>query len=183
MRLIMLCAAAPPGLRRGIFPCDEPLDALGLNEIALRAPSLPSTETVWTSPTPCATQTASALGWHATAVEALRECSYGMWAGHKLRDIEAADPQAYAAWLDDPAAAPHGGESIDALAARVKEWLDSWKPAGAMTALAVAPASAIRAALLHARGAASSSYKRIDIAPLTLTAFERNNDGWTAASS
>jgi broad specificity phosphatase PhoE len=53
----------------------------------------------------------------------LRECDYGRWAGKRLSEIVADEPDAANSWLSNPTAAPHGGESILDLISRVARWL------------------------------------------------------------
>jgi alpha-ribazole phosphatase len=51
--------------------------------------------------------------------DGLREIAYGAWEGRKESEIKASDPDAYAAWSQDPALVyPPGGESAFAIAAR-----------------------------------------------------------------
>ena len=51
--------------------------------------------------------------------DGLREIAYGAWEGRKETEVKAIDPDAYAAWSQDPAlVAPPGGESAFAIAAR-----------------------------------------------------------------
>ena len=67
----------------------------------------------WTSPAARARQTAEALGLAADVEPALRGCDHGRWTGCSLAEAQAADGEAaLLAWLGDPAAAPHGGESF-----------------------------------------------------------------------
>ncbi len=55
----------------------------------------------------------------ATLEEGLREIGYGTWEGRKETEIKEKEPEAYAAWVSDPAVhAPPGGESGYAIAAR-----------------------------------------------------------------
>ena len=51
--------------------------------------------------------------------DGLREIGYGAWEGRKETEIKVEQPEAYAAWVSDPAVhAPPGGESGYAIAAR-----------------------------------------------------------------
>jgi alpha-ribazole phosphatase len=51
--------------------------------------------------------------------EGLREIAYGAWEGRKESEIRQSDPDAYTAWVQDPAlVSPPGGESAFAIAAR-----------------------------------------------------------------
>lgn len=91
-----------------------------------------------------------------------------------------AGPAAVHAWLTDPDAAPHGGESLTVLLARVGAWLDA-DHAGddAAHVVAVTHAAVVRAALVVTLGAPASAFWRIDIAPLTVTVLRGRPGRWT----
>lgn len=127
----------------------------------------------WTSPARAARETCAALGLDARPVAALAEADHGTWAGAPFAE---ADPDALAAWLTDPDAAPHGGESRSALAARVAAWLGG-RPSG----VAVCDAGVIRAALAHALGVGVLAADRIDLAPLSTTRLTAAGSGWRVA--
>lgn len=78
-------------------------------------------------------------------------------------------------WLTDPAAAPHGGESIVDLTERVAGWLMSVTS----VTVAVTHPALIRAAILTALDIPPKSFWRIDIAPLSRTTLHYRNDRWT----
>ena len=65
----------------------------------------------------------TALGFDAEVEMALSDCDYGRWRGLASKDVAEREPDEFAAWLGDPAAAPHGGESFAALIERVGAWL------------------------------------------------------------
>ena len=98
---------------------------------------------------------------------ALRDCDYGRWRGLASKDVAEREPDGFAAWLGDPAAAPHGGESLAALIERIGAWLTQSLARESAT-LAVTHASVVRAAIVNALGAGSSAFARIDVAPLSL---------------
>jgi len=75
------------------------------------------------SPARAAVETAAALGLAATVDPGLADWHLGEWRGRALDEIAAAHPAELAAWLAAPDAAPHGGESLTALLARVAGWL------------------------------------------------------------
>ena len=129
-----------------------------------------------------ARQTAAALHLHATAAPALRECDYGAWTGCAFAEVLARDPDGISAWLHDPAATPHGGESLQSLMQRVAHWLDAEKAAD-RTAIVIAHASIIRAAIVHALQAPPQSFWRIDIAPLSVTRLSGAQGRWNLASA
>ena len=91
-------------------------------------------------------------------------------------------PEAVAAWLRDPSAAPHGGESILALLERVADWLSGEQSKAART-IVVTHAAVIRAAVVHAIGAPPQSFWRIDIAPLSITRLSGDKARWNIMSS
>jgi broad specificity phosphatase PhoE len=78
---------------------------------------------VLTSPASAARETAQALGFAAEVETPLGDCDYGRWRGLAAKDVARREPEAFAAWLGDAAAAPHGGESLAALIERTGTWL------------------------------------------------------------
>ncbi len=134
-----------------------------------------------TSPARRAIETARALNLEAAIEPALRDCDYGRWAGESLEQVQAREPEALAEWLQNPGAAPHGGESMLALMARASAWLDAQQATPGVT-LAVTHASVIRAAIVHAIEAEPRSFWRIDVAPLSLTRLNGADGRWTVDS-
>ncbi|RFB81298.1 histidine phosphatase family protein [Methylovirgula sp. 4M-Z18] len=174
-RLTLLCHSATPLLRQAGFPLDEALDARGL-AAAQKLAGRFGMERVLTSPLLRALQTAEALGLRAQPDEALRECDYGRWGGQTLQAIATAEPEAVAAWMRDIDAAPHGGESLGHLIARVGAWLDGASFVG--HTLAITHSSVVRAALIHALQAPAACFWRIDAAPLSVADLSRRGNGW-----
>jgi len=136
----------------------------------------------WTSPEFRARQTAEALGLSARVQPTLHECDYGRWAGRTLSEIAAQEPQAADSWLHDPAAAPHGGESILDLMRRVADWLAEERMRD-QRSIVVTHATIIRAAIVHAMGAPPQSFWRIDIRPLSMTHLSSSGGHWNILSS
>lgn len=68
---------------------------------------------------------AARLGLEARAVPPLRERGFGRWEGRRADAVGRARPDALARLWSDPAFAPPGGESFDALAARVLPAVDA----------------------------------------------------------
>lgn len=188
--------AANAALRSGTFPrapvagddAEEALDARALEALAawrerwharlgggerngeaLRA---------LTSPAAIARASARAAGFAgATPGDALADTAFGAWQGKRIADLAHEAPEALAAWTRDPAFRPPGGESFDDVRARVSAWLDAIPDSGP-DVIAFTHASAMRAAILHALGAASSAFRSIEIAPLSVTALRRTQRGW-----
>ena len=181
VRLHLICHASTSAARAAAFPADEPLDAQSLKKIAAASYRPASGARCWSSPALRAVQTAEALRLDATVEPALRECDYGCWTGRSLDDLQAEEPEAVAAWLKDPASAPHGGETLVALIRRVSGWLDRVASADG-TVVAVTHASIIRAAIVCAIEAEPRSFWRIDVSPLFLTRLNGHSGRWTLAS-
>jgi broad specificity phosphatase PhoE len=128
-----------------------------------------------------ARQTAEGLNLTAVADPLLDECGYGRWSGCSLDDLQAREPEGVAQWLTDPMAAPHGGESIAQLIARVGGWLgDQTGLTG--TLVAITHASVIRAAIVHALGADPRAFWRIDIAPLSISMLSGHAGRWNLSA-
>lgn len=180
-RLILVCHGATEAVRRSAFPADEPLDEKGRAQAAALAASLPSADTCSTSPELRARQTAEALHLDAMLEPTLRECDYGAWKGCAFAEVLARDPQGVSAWLEDPGATPHGGESLLGVMRRVAQWLDAEKTADRTTIL-ITHASIIRAAVVHALGAPPQSFWRIDVAPLSVTRLSGAHGRWNLVS-
>ena len=173
IRLTLVCSAPAAGVRPGTFPDDEPAELAGF------APDLGTIARLLTAPELRARQTAGVIG-AATIEPGLRECDYGIWRGRDLGEIGAADPVGAAAWIADPAAAPHGGEAIAALLERVGVWLDRFDAAG--HTVAVTHPAVIRAAIAHVLAAPAAAFWRIDIQPLSVTDLRRHAGRWTLRS-
>jgi broad specificity phosphatase PhoE len=180
-RLKLLCHASTSAVRTSAFPMDEPLDAQGQQKLAAFPHRLRQNDRCFTSPALRAVQTAKALGLNATVETALCDCAYGKWAGRSFDEVQAQEPEAVAEWIQNPAAAPHGGESVTALIARVSGWLDAQKSMPGVI-VAVTHASVIRAAIVCALEAEPRSFWRVDIAPLSLTRLSGDRGRWSLVS-
>ncbi|TCS65141.1 histidine phosphatase family protein [Varunaivibrio sulfuroxidans] len=133
---------------------DVPCDLSETCAVAAVAERLPM-DAVWvTSALSRTVATAAALrrapeGARPFALAALNEQSFGDWQGRAWRRIETEDKTRYDAfWADPGRAAPPGGESFAALAARAGEAIAALNVAhGGRDIIAVAHAGVIRAAL------------------------------------
>jgi broad specificity phosphatase PhoE len=181
-RLIFICHASTDAARRSAFPANEPLDEIGKREATALAGSVPRADLVWSGPELRARQTAQVLGLNATVEPALRDCDYARWRGESLDDVSAREPDAVATWLRDPAAAPHGGESLLAFMQRVATWL-----AGELSqhhqSIVITHPAVIRAAIVRAIEATPQSFWRIDVAPLSRTRLSGTNGRWNLVST
>jgi len=121
-RLTLVAHASTAATARALFSRDEGLEPRGA--AAAGAASAPRRITrAVCSPARAAVETAGALGLAATVDPGLADWHLGEWRGRALDEIAAAHPAEVAAWLADPDAVPHGGESLTALLARVAAWL------------------------------------------------------------
>lgn len=181
-RLTLICHGATAATRSGAFPADEPLEDRALARAAALKPMIRRADRVWTSPALRARQTAAALGLDVAEEPALRDVDAGRWAGRRLQEIQAEEPEGVIAWLADPDAAPHGGETLSDLLRRSAAWVDARAGDGGH-GIAVTHAAVIRAAILHGLGAPASSFWRIDVVPLGVVELSHDGRRWAWRAS
>ncbi|MEO3974320.1 histidine phosphatase family protein [Streptomyces sp. CAU 1734] len=185
IRLTLVSPAMTAALREARFEADAPLDAAGLRAVraarAARAAagSLPAAGHALSGPSLRCRETAAELGLTARVEPGLTEWRLGRWHGRTLAEVSGAEPDAVSAWLTDPSAAPHGGETLRELCARVGAWLESLPPDSGRV-VAVADAAVIRAALVHALGAGTEVFWRLDVAPLRGVELTGRGARWNA---
>lgn len=178
MRIVLLAHAATAAVRAAAFPADESLTAAAVTQAADLRGTLPRSDEVRCADSARCRQTAAALQLDAVLDNRLAGLDHGSWAGGSLDDIGAADPAGLGAWLTDPDARPHGGETLSELLARVGSWLDDrTDPPHAV--LAVVDAAVARAAVVHALGAPPSALWRVDVAPLAATLLVGEPGRWS----
>lgn len=180
-RITLISHAPTAAVRRAAFPLDEPLEEREFTRIADLGWPAPRAQRILSAPEQRTRQTAEALGLTSTIANEMRDCDYAQWRGRDLNEIQSSDAEGLLAWLTDPAAAPHGGESIVDLIARVGNWLDAQRDAA--HTIAITHPAVIRAAIVHLLGAPALSFWRIDIAPLSLTDLRFNGRSWTLRST
>lgn len=179
-RLVLVRHARTSAVRQAAFPVDEPLDDRGRADAAALAGSFRADE-VLASPARRARETCAALGLEAVVEDpALAECDFGAWAGRSLAQVHEDDPAGVAAWMTDPDAAPHGGESLRAFAARVAGWLNGQAGRDG-AAVVVTHGGVVKAAVAHALGAPVEATWRIDVAPLRTTELHAHDGRWTVS--
>jgi broad specificity phosphatase PhoE len=180
-RLLLVRHAPTSATRASGFPLEEPLDPRGLADAAALADALPSRFDALASPALRCRETAAAAGVaQVSLVDALAECDFGAWAGRTLDAVHAASPEEVAAWMTDPDACPHSGESLSAFATRVGAWLDGQAALDGW-AVAFTHGGVVKAAVVHALGAPLSAFWRLDVAPLTITELHAHDGRWTVA--
>ncbi|MET8173817.1 histidine phosphatase family protein [Streptomyces clavifer] len=184
VRVTLISPAMNPALREARFEADDALDDAGARRAgaAAAAGEVPVADHRAHGPSVRCRQTAEALGLTTTTgparpEAALRDWDMGRWRGRRLSEVSTSEPAAVSAWLTDPAAAPHGGESLLDLTARVGALLESPAWTGGRLLAVVEPA-VVRAALLHALGLPMETFWRLDVAPLTLTELSGRSGRW-----
>jgi broad specificity phosphatase PhoE len=175
-RLTWICHGATMASRKALFPLDEPLEAKAAEE-AGRMAALPRADRIAASPALRARQTAEALHLEARIDPALRDCDHGRWTGRSIAAIEAEEPENLIAWMSDPQAVPHGGESMLDLRARVAGWMENESALGGHV-IAVSHAAVIRAAVAHVLQAPPSSFWLVDVEPLGIVRMTSNGRRW-----
>jgi broad specificity phosphatase PhoE len=178
VRLVLVAHAATEATRRARLPRDdEPLDPHGTAAATAARGVLRRVTTAWHGPEERCRQTAVALGLDAAADPALADLDTGAWRGAALADLEADRPADLYAWLSDPAAAPHGGEAVTGLLARVAHWLNEL-PTGTARIAAITHPAVVRAAVLHTLGAPPEGFWRLDAGPLSQTWLTHHGGRW-----
>jgi broad specificity phosphatase PhoE len=182
VRRLFLVRHAPTSATRSFaFPADEPLDEQGTRAAASLTDALPRHAAVLCSPALRCRQTAQAAGLDVAATDpGLKECDFGTWTGHTLEALNAAEPEAVAAWMVDPDALPHGGESQSAFCARVGAWLDAQATLDGSAAV-ITHGGVVKAAVVHALAAPIRAFWQVDVAPLSVTELHVHDGRWTVS--
>ncbi len=175
-RTTLLAHAPTSATAAAAFPGDELLDARGRAWAEAGSGSLRA-ERVVCAPEPACRETCDLLGFPPAVDGGLRGWDLGSWAGRTLDAVAAEQPDEVATWLADPAAAPHGGESLTALVVRVRRWLERAQPGHT---LAVCSPAIVRAAVVAVLDAPDTAFWRVDIAPMTVTDLRGGPVRWTA---
>ncbi|MEW1776558.1 histidine phosphatase family protein [Streptomyces sp. NPDC086777] len=175
IHLTLLCA---PGGDAAKVPLlgDAPLDERDLRLAGAARAVLSLRGRAVRTPTVRCSQTAAAVGLVAAPEPMLRDLDVGGWRGRSVGEIAAADPDGFSAWLTDPDAAPHGGESVRGLCRRAADWLGSMA-SGTGHTVAITEAAVVRAALVQALGMPARSFWHLSVPPLG-TVLLTWRDGW-----
>ena len=179
-RLLLVRSAGTVATRRAAFACDEPLDAGGKRVARGLAAALRHAGTAYSGPELRSMQTAIAAGLKATPDPDLSDLGAGAWTGMDLDEIGEHDPAKLRAWLQDPDAAPPGGESRTELRARVARFLKRANDERGGV-VAITHASVVRTAVLLALDAPPQAFWRVDVAPGSVTELRRRDTGWLVA--
>jgi broad specificity phosphatase PhoE len=181
-RLLLIVHAGTAATRAARFALDEDLDQRGRAAARAASGSLERRSRLTCGHALRCRQTAAALhGGAPPGPEALDgrldDWDLGSWVGRTLAEVEAEDPGGTQAWLEDPDAAPHGGESLTQLLTRVGGYLTD-VAAQPGRHVAVTHAAIVRAAVVRVLGAPPSGFWRVDVVPLTRVAFSAYAGRW-----
>ncbi|ABM16125.1 MULTISPECIES: histidine phosphatase family protein [Mycolicibacterium] len=180
VRLTLVSHAMTDAMAAGRFPTDESVNQLGRDQI--HRVDLGPAGPAFCGPEARTQQTAALLGLRATVESGLADLDFGRWRGDVLGRVP---PDEMTIWLTDPTRAPHGGESVVELIARVGRWMDSLTTGRTerTRVVAVTHPAVIRAAILVALDAPPKSFWRIDIAPVSRTVMHFRGHAWTLRSA
>jgi broad specificity phosphatase PhoE len=176
VRLRLVCAGATRSTRRSAFPADdESLEAKALAAATAMAPAVGACDRAFAGPSRRARETALALGLDAQPVAGLGDIAAGRWTGLTVAEVASREPDAFLAWRTDVNAAPHGGEAIAGVFARVRALLAGLDDG---RTVAVTHAAVIRVAIVLALDAPRSAFWSIDVEPLAVLDLVRRDEGW-----
>ncbi|MFJ2728421.1 histidine phosphatase family protein [Streptomyces collinus] len=176
-RVILISPAMSAALREARFDDGCPLEDGAAARARSAASLLPRAGRALTAPGVRCRQTASALGLDASEAPGLAGLDVGRWRGRTLAEVSAAEPEAVAGWLSDPAAAPHGGESVREFCGRIANWLAEDGVFSGRTVAVVEP-DVVRAVTVRALGAPEAAFWRIDVPPLHAVEFSGRAGRW-----
>jgi broad specificity phosphatase PhoE len=180
-RITFISHAPTAAVRRAAFPLDEPIEQHELEKLRSIGWIPPRVRRVYAGPERRTKQTASALGLDPIPSAELKDLDYCSWRGKSLDEVRSTDPDGVHRWLTDIDAAPHGGESIANVLARIKRWLAGQHSSG--HTLAVTHPAVIRAAVVLTLRAPAQSFWRIDIPPVSITDLRWSGGFWNLRGS
>ncbi|MEJ1213697.1 histidine phosphatase family protein [Streptomyces sp. CCNWLW230] len=140
--------------------------------------ALPRRSAVVRAPSPRCARTARALALTAEVEPALRDFDYGQWHDRSTAEVAATDPYGLSAFLTDPDAIPHGGESVRQLCQRVSNWLSGLPPQRGCAVAITEPAVA-RAAVVHALAVPARAFWHITVPPLAMATLRSQGGHWS----
>lgn len=177
-RLTLVRHAPTVASRARRFAADEALDEAARQQARAARSAFEVADRFVCSPMARARETADCLGLAYTVDVRVTECDFGAWAGLTFDEVRARfGDDAIDAWLADPHAAPHGGESLADVATRVGEFMAEAHTLPGST-LVVTHGGVIRIAVVLARGEPLGRLWGMDIAPLSATSFRRRGSRW-----
>ncbi len=107
------------------------------------------------------------------------EASFGEWDGFSFPDILERWPDEIRSWLDSPAASPPGGESMEAVLARVDDARQRLlRDYAGQTVVVVAHVTPIKLMMKLALDVDLGIVHRFELAPASITTIQWWSDGW-----
>ncbi|MBL0795300.1 MULTISPECIES: histidine phosphatase family protein [unclassified Pseudomonas] len=161
IRLTLICHARTVAQKLACFPTNEPVEETAPS--GSLASCFDKTFRLTCGPELRTRQTAAWFGHEIHIDHALRDCDWGRWQGQSIKDLQRNEPEALQAWLEDPHAAPHGGESVVQLRERAAAWLVSLQATPGHV-VAVTHPFVIRAALMQV--VQGEAFHSLDVEPL-----------------
>lgn len=169
-RLTLMCHARTVAQKLARFPTNEPVENAALAPEALAA-RFAGPRRLICGPELRTRQTAAWFGADAQVEQNLRDCDWGEWHGQSIKHLQTTQADALQRWLSDPQAAPHGGESVAQVGARVAAWLSGLESTPRHV-VAVTHPYLVRAALMQVvQGAA---FTALDVEPLSVIELRFN---------
>ncbi len=182
-RLTLLCSARTTWARQAIFGGAGEIENSEIGKLArLKSELTAGIASVSCGPDFASKSTAGYLGKRAQTEPLLADLDYGSWTGRSLASVAETEPQALALWLSDPAAKPHGGESLAELYSRSRKWLHGMMNAGGHH-LAVTSQAVCRAVVLNTLDAPEASFWLIDIPHLTISSLTSDGHRWSVRTA
>ncbi|PJJ53821.1 broad specificity phosphatase PhoE [Mumia flava] len=121
---------------------------------------------------------AEVVGRTVVTEELVAETAFGAWDGLTFAQVQERDPDGLDAWLGSTAIAPPGGESYDAVDARVREAFDRLVAAYAgRTVVVVSHVTPIKLFVRLALGAPMSAIHRLELQPASISTVRVWPDG------
>lgn len=159
--ITLLCRGAAQGARAGLFGSDRPLEKAQEHGLPPELGRI-RFDAIIASPERSARQAAERPGQDVAVDAGLADIDFGRWTGRSLADIAASEADGLQAWMSDPHACPHGGESIARFHARIARWLDALGPHAGNTLVITHP-SVIRCLVMHVLDAPLPAFWKIDV--------------------
>jgi broad specificity phosphatase PhoE len=169
-RLTLICHARTVAQKLARFPTNEPVENQPLKLGAL-ATQFANASLLLCGPELRTRQTAEWFGAAPQVDAALRDCDWGRWHGQAIKDLQVHEADALQAWISDPQAAPHGGESVMQLGERVARWLTSLQGMPGHI-VAITHPFVVRAALMQVMQGAA--FNAVDVEPLSVVELRFN---------
>lgn len=169
LRLTLVSHAATRAQKQASFPADEPVEMDWQSQTNTFSQFSGRRTRFMHGPELRTSQTAALFSAQSEVAHGLRDCHFGQWQGLRIDEVEQAD---LSVWMMDWQAAPHGGESIEHLCQRVREWMDSLSGTGHI--VAITHPFVIRAALMRVLQCPPAAFHAIDIEPLSATDLRFN---------